>query len=336
MNTLIVGDIHGCHLELLDLLAKAGIGEGDLLVSVGDLVDRGPDPGAVVDLFRSRPGSVALMGNHERKHARGVLSYGQEVTRQQLAGRYEADVAWMRALPYHLERPDVRAVHLGHFPGTPLDEVPEDVRAGTSSGEARLRERFGAAPWWEHYHDAVPIAFGHHVVGREPLVVRDRVFGLDTGACHGGALSGLLLPSMRLVSVPARADHWAAVRSAWQAPVLRTHAWGAMTFEKIDRKLRTLRDPELGDGPLDAIGAWLARVRAALPGLRDRLDGELARLEREHGEDVGRAAAAHPAGAWLLKRRAGRLSETHVGCGTPADVARLGRALGVEVEEAPF
>lgn len=336
MNTLIVGDIHGCHLELLDLLAKAGIGEGDLLVSVGDLVDRGPDPGAVVDLFRSRPGSVALMGNHERKHARGVLSYGQEVTRQQLAGRYEADVAWMRALPYHLERPDVRAVHFGHFPGTPLDEVPEDVRAGTSSGEARLRERFGAAPWWEHYHDDVPIAFGHHVVGREPLVVRDRVFGLDTGACHGGALSGLLLPSMRLVSVPARADHWASVRSAWQAPVLRTHAWGAMTFEKIDRKLRTLRDPELGDGPLDAIGAWLARVRAALPGLRDRLDGELARLEREHGEDVGRAAAAHPAGAWLLKRRAGRLSETHVGCGTPADVARLGRALGVEVEEAPF
>jgi serine/threonine protein phosphatase 1 len=336
MNTLIVGDIHGCHLELLDLVDRAGLGAGDALVSVGDLVDRGPDPGAVVDLFRSRPGSVALMGNHERKHARGVLSYGQEVTREQLAGRYAGDVAWMRGLPYHLERPDVRVVHFGHFPGTPLDEVPEDVRAGTTSGVAKLRERYGTEAWWEHYRDDVPIAFGHHVVGLEPLVVRDRVFGLDTGACHGGRLSGLLLPSMRLVSVPARADHWAEVRSRFQGAVLRSRPWSTMTFEQIERKLRGLRDPDLGDAPLDAIGAWLARVRAALPELGARLDRELARLEGEHGEDVGRAAAAHPAGAWLLKKRAGKLSSTHVGCSTPADVARLARALGAEVDEAPF
>ena len=75
MQTLIIGDIHGCHAELLDLLDLAAIGADDLVVSVGDLVDRGPDPGLVVDLFRTRPSSLALMGNHERKHVRGVLSY---------------------------------------------------------------------------------------------------------------------------------------------------------------------------------------------------------------------------------------------------------------------
>jgi serine/threonine protein phosphatase 1 len=146
MNTLIIGDIHGCFEELLELLDRAAIGQDDVVVSVGDVVDRGPDPGAVIDFFRARPNAVVLMGNHERKHVRNVLSYSQQVTAQQLGGRYADDVAWMAGLPYHFERDDVRVVHYGLYPGVPLDEVPEDVRAGTTSGDARLRERFGGRP----------------------------------------------------------------------------------------------------------------------------------------------------------------------------------------------
>src|SRR5687768_6189329 len=97
-TTLIVGDIHGCHAEFLELLDRAAIGEGDLVVSVGDLVDRGPDPGAVVDFFRTRASSVVLCGNHERKHVRGVLSYSQQVTKLQLGERYDDDVKWMSTL----------------------------------------------------------------------------------------------------------------------------------------------------------------------------------------------------------------------------------------------
>lgn len=335
MNTLIIGDIHGCFDELVELCDRAGIGDGDVVVSVGDVVDRGPQPGEVVDFFRRRPGSVVLMGNHERKHVRGVLSYGQEVTREQLGDRYADDVRWMSTLPYHLERPDVRVVHFGHFPGVALDEVPEDVRAGTTSGEGRLRERYGDRPWWEHYDDDVPIVFGHHVVGPEPLVVRDRVFGVDTGACHGLALTGLVLPARRLVSVPAREDHWACVRKRWQVPVLRRQPWPTMTFEQIGKKVGKLRDPELGDESLDRILGWIESLRATIPSLRDALEGEATRLEAEGG-DFGRAAAAHPAGAWLLRHRAGRLSPTHLGCSTPADLVRLARALGRELPAEPL
>jgi serine/threonine protein phosphatase 1 len=335
-NTLIIGDIHGCHAELLELLDRAGIGEGDLVVSVGDLVDRGPDPRKVLDWFRARPGSVVLCGNHERKHVRGVLSYSQQVTRLQLGERYADDVRWMSGLPYHFEREDVRVVHWGLFPGVPLDEVPEEVRAGTTSGDARLRERFGDRPWYELYDDDKPVVFGHMVVGPDPLVVRDRVFGIDTGACHGMRLTGLLLPAVRIVSVPARANHWAAVREAWQAPVLRTLAWETMTFEQIERKLRSLRDPELGDAPLARIGAWVTRLRGAIPGLRDRLDREIARVEGEAGDAFGKTAASHPAGTWLLRRRAGKLSGEHLGCSTPAQLLALAKALGVELEERPL
>ena len=130
MRTLVVGDIHGCYAELTRLLDLAGLGSGDRLISIGDAVDRGPASPEVVELLRTSPNATWLMGNHERKHVRGVFSYSQDVTRHQLAGRYADDVAWMRTLPYHFETPDVRVVHFGHFPGVPLDATGRQARHG--------------------------------------------------------------------------------------------------------------------------------------------------------------------------------------------------------------
>ena len=54
---------------------------------------------------------------------------------------------------------------------------------------------------------------------REPLVYGDRVFGLDTSCCVGGALTGLLLPEFRFISVPSHANYWRATRAAFpEAP----------------------------------------------------------------------------------------------------------------------
>lgn len=329
-RTLIIGDIHGCWDELRDLFDAAALTDDDLVLSVGDLVDRGPEPNAVVELFRTRPNSLALCGNHERKHIRGVLSYSQQVARLQMGERYADHVAWFARLPYHYETDEVRVVHWGLYPGVPLDEVPEDVRAGTTSGDAKLRERYGDRPWYDLYTDDKPVVFGHAVVGAEPLVLRDRVYGLDTGACHGMRLTGLLLPERRIVSVPARADHWVHVRDSWQEPVLRTHPWRTMTFEQIAKKVRSLRDPELTGGFLDGVERWSTAVRGALPGLADRLDAEVARLLAEAGpEGFGRVAATHPAGSWLLRHHAGRLSREHLGCVNPEQVFTLAAGLGV-------
>ena len=252
-KTLIIGDIHGCHAELLDLLDRAAIG-----------------------------------------------------------------------------------VHWGLYPGVPLDQVPEDVRAGTTSGEAKLRERYGERPWYDFYEDDKPVVFGHAVVGAEPLVLRDRIFGLDTGACHGMRLTGLLLPTMQLVSVPARANHWVRVRSEWQAPVLRSLAWSTMTFEQIDKKVRSLRDPELGAEVLDGIIRWVAQLREAIPQIRERLDAEVARITGESGEEFGRVAAAHPAGSWLIRRQRGRLSAEHLGCPTPRELVTLAAGVGVQLPAEPL
>ncbi len=335
-STIIIGDIHGCYAEMLDLLDKAGIGNDDLVVSVGDIIDRGPEPREVIEFFRNRENSVVIIGNHERKHIRNVLTYSQQVAKLQIGEHYDDHVRWMATLPYYWEREDVRVVHWGLFPGMPLNEVPEDVLAGTTSGDTRLKERFGEKPWYDFYEDDKPVVFGHSVVGAEPLVIRDRIFGIDTGACHGMRLTGLLLPEMRLVSVPARTDHWAQVRQEWQAPVLRTLPWSTMTFEQIDKKVRSLRDPELDREVLDRITGWAALLRASIPGLRERLDGEVTRLVQEAGDDFGRVAAAHPAASWLHRWHTKRLSREHLGCGSPQQLVALAAALGTTLPAHPL
>lgn len=69
-----IGDVHGCLAELLELLGRVDPKPEDVLVFLGDYVDRGPRSGEVVEFIRaicaSRPGTYAVMGNHDEKHAR--------------------------------------------------------------------------------------------------------------------------------------------------------------------------------------------------------------------------------------------------------------------------
>jgi serine/threonine protein phosphatase 1 len=271
------------------------------------------------------------MGNHERKHVRGILSTSQEIARLQMGASYAADVAWMGTLPYHYEDARVRVVHWGLYPGVPLELVPEEVRSGTTSGEGRLQERLGPGPWYQHYADAKPVVFGHAVIGREPLVIEDRIYGLDTGACHGMALTAVILEERRTVSVPARADHWSEVRRRWQGRLQQAQPWRDMDFAQIERRLRQ-RDPALDPAPFEQVGRWMAAVQGGIPRLATALQERCEQLERLHGAaGFGAAAASDPAASWLHRFRAGRLSPRHLGCQRPADVFGLAAALSVDL-----
>ena len=68
MRTLAVGDIHGCSAALDALLAVVAPTPADLLVFLGDYVDRGPDSKGVIDRLlavRRTHRVVCLRGNHE-------------------------------------------------------------------------------------------------------------------------------------------------------------------------------------------------------------------------------------------------------------------------------
>ena len=72
MRTIIIGDIHGCHQELLMLLAKVQFDrEQDRLISLGDLMDRGDRSFQVFETFRVLKADlgercVIIRGNHEQ------------------------------------------------------------------------------------------------------------------------------------------------------------------------------------------------------------------------------------------------------------------------------
>lgn len=309
---VIVGDVHGCFAELLELLDKVQLQPEDLLISVGDLVDRGPESPEVVHFFRERPNTIVLMGNHERKHARAVFSYAQEITRLQFGEGYGEAVAWMSTLPYFYEDDRVRVVHAALVPGLPLAEQRLEILSGTTSGERELAAAIPEGHWHEHYRDAKPVVFGHHVVGREPMVRDALVFGLDTGACHGWNLTALSVPDFTLTSVPARADHWAAAKPKWQLPVLQSKPWLPLSWAELAEQFE-----RFAGSKSDSARAWLSDLRAWVDDLRARprelraaAHALAARLLEEFGPDGFSAAARrHPATALLFQARTGRLDE---------------------------
>src|SRR5436190_5264772 len=69
MRVLAIGDIHGCLGALDDLLAWLKPTRDDLVVTLGDSVDRGPDTKGVLDRLielKQKLNLVCLRGNHEQ------------------------------------------------------------------------------------------------------------------------------------------------------------------------------------------------------------------------------------------------------------------------------
>lgn len=122
---LIVGDIHGRWDYFRQLLDKVNFDPfKDVIYSVGDLIDRGPDSVRVVKWFNSEPNAFVVMGNHEemaiRPDLRSIWMWngGQDTVRD-LADN-EKDEAWLisqiRDYPLVIEVGDsFRIVH-AEFP----------------------------------------------------------------------------------------------------------------------------------------------------------------------------------------------------------------------------
>lgn len=65
MATYCVNDIHGMYEKYLPLLDKIGFSDEDTLYIIGDLVDRGPKPMALLRDVMGRKSVVALAGSHD-------------------------------------------------------------------------------------------------------------------------------------------------------------------------------------------------------------------------------------------------------------------------------
>ncbi len=304
-QTLIIGDVHGCYFELQALLDKAGLAANDSILAVGDIVDRGPETPQVLDFFRQTPNARTLMGNHERKHIRGArhqvkLALSQKISRQQFGDRYADALQWMNSLPIYLELSDAIIVHGYLEPGLPLEQQNPSVVCGTMGGDKILRGKYDR-PWYELYNVGKPVIVGHnnYTDSDQPFIYREKVFGLDTDCVHGKRLTGLLLPSFQVISVPSRGNLWGQVRRTYQRPQPPT--------------------------PKEAV-VWSEQDNQALVLLIERV--------RQANEKLLTALQATPGFLELSSRQQAKFYAAQTGKGVFANLMQLARLGKLEVELA--
>lgn len=311
MRTVAIGDIHGCYQELLQLLDKVQLTPEDCLISLGDIVDRGPDSVQVYDFLRKRPNTIVLMGNHERKHLRQTLSYSQDIVKLQFGDRYPEFLEWVGHLPYYYETEQAIFVHAALENGLPMESQREEILCGCNAGERYLEKQYGKAYWSQFYTGKKPVIFGHHVVGDAPLVTERNGYGIDTGACHGGRLTALILPGFETVQVQAVKDYWHEEKIKWQLPVMMSKPWETYRWGKIHALVEDLRyssNPKIV-AFVTQKEEWVNELLALAPIAICKVEEKLAELIALHGADEFKQQAHHlPYAPLLFKANSSQLT----------------------------
>lgn len=217
-RTILIGDVHGCVVELGELLERLAPTGSDRVVFVGDLVARGPDSRAVLRIVRDL-GALSVRGNHEEKllaahHARQGGSVAGASKPNKLGASHavlleeldEQDWAQLEALPLRLElSPELWVVHAGVVPGVSWEAqdpwMLTHIRSIADDGTPSAR---WGTPWGVSYRGP-HIVFGHNAQ-RAPQLHPDAT-GIDTACVYGGALTALVLLDGAPIPPPeSRAD----------------------------------------------------------------------------------------------------------------------------------
>ena len=239
-NFLIVGDIHGCFDEfkqLLDNYVSKGYSlDNTAIVSVGDLVDKGPKSKEVLDFFYNSKHSsqcYVVRGNHEYKvqrYLRGnkiTISHGLDITINQCnldkkSSQYDSNYAKnlledLDSLPFMLKiSTDGYVLHAGIHPNKSLFRQPKEylLFARTFNPVTHSFNTFGDKSWFEYYSKNKPVLFfGHQEI--KTTKISQNLYGLDGYCVFGGELRGAIvstknkkIKSIEIISVPANKKYY--------------------------------------------------------------------------------------------------------------------------------
>jgi serine/threonine protein phosphatase 1 len=199
-RTIAIGDVHGCSRALETLLTAIEPGPDDLIVALGDYVNRGPDARGVIERMIALEGQcnlVPLLGNHDQMllDARAgrpqtfslwirlgggptLSSYGAaagSVTGAEMARIPAWHAAFLeRCRDYH-ETDSHIFVHAKYAPDLPMDRQPawllrwESLRDGTPGPHVSGK----------------PVIAGHSSQKTGEILDLRHLICIDT-YCHGG------------------------------------------------------------------------------------------------------------------------------------------------------
>lgn len=146
MNRVIaIGDIHGCFPAFESILAEVAPRSDDLVVVLGDFIDRGPESQRVVDRLIALTGQtrlVPILGNHEELLLSILdghlyllgnwLAFGGLATLESYAVRHPGEipqehVAFLKSCQPYFETATHFFVHATYLPRRPLNKQPTEV-----------------------------------------------------------------------------------------------------------------------------------------------------------------------------------------------------------------
>ncbi len=231
----IIGDIHGCFDELLELLKLLGYEitreeEPEIrfqvshpqrrkVIFLGDLVDRGPATPSVLRLAMNMVAAgnaLCIPGNHDMKLLRKLkgrdvrITHGIAESLAQLEQEPPAFksrvITFLEGLISHYVLDDGKLVvaHAGmkeSMRGRSSRAVREFALYGETTGETDdlgLPVRYD---WAAEYRGRAIVVYGHTTVAEPEWL--NRTINIDTGCVFGGKLTALRYPEKELVSVQA-------------------------------------------------------------------------------------------------------------------------------------
>ena len=235
-KTIIIGDVHGCLIETKELLLKCNYDPlKDRVLFLGDLIDRGPDVKGVLDLAisiqKSQGAPSSIIGNHElsalrqsqdsfeNQSGKFVFCHRTGITMSE----FDTVTEWLYSLNtyeiFTLREKTIICAHAGIWPGRNIEDqkrahlcriqLIRRVMSQYASDEdcSYLFEltQYQLPDWvfWGEYHRGPElVVFGHTFF--ETLLFNDNFCTLDGGCCFGGELRALILPEMRVVTVPSK------------------------------------------------------------------------------------------------------------------------------------
>jgi protein phosphatase len=237
----IIGDIHGCYDELLQLLEKLGWTKdanniyqppgARKLIFLGDLVDRGPKIPEVVHFVKfmvDQGHALCVPGNHDIKFMRAIwgkkvqITHGLDDSLRQFKAHEEhwhgssrIAAEFIDSLVSHYVLDDGRLVvaHAGmkqEMQGRGSGKVREFALYGETTSET---DEFGLPVrynWAADYRGSAMVVYGHTPVAEPEWL--NRTINIDTGCVFGGRLTALRYPEKELVSVPALKTYYQPVK----------------------------------------------------------------------------------------------------------------------------
>ena len=221
MNSIVVGDVHGCGEELEELLDFVLEADPSCRIRlVGDLLTKGPEPDRVVrilDEMRLVGVDIAsVCGNHDLRllysllrcregdlDPRSTRHDRETIERLRRADSVDLAIDWLSEI---VNRPHCTAgratvIHAGIDPNRGL--------AGTTMHDLIHRKaRSGEPHWWDHYDGRDGLIVVGHKPLRSPLrKMRNAevvVVNVDTGCVAGGHLTAYRVETDSFISVESR------------------------------------------------------------------------------------------------------------------------------------